>query len=155
MMWRNRRTTDDPVVRRLAQMQASIDAGFRHLGGLILATKEQLLADIAAQTSVITGIVTLIHGLKDSNKTLQDAIAALQAKLDAGAPNTELQKALDDADAAVKANSDLLNSELPAAVVTGTPAEGQPASAPVGDTAAAAVEAAGLDTSGTPTSTGQ
>ena len=98
-------------------------------------TKAQ--ADIAAQTTVLQGVVVGVQALNASNTDLTAQVAALKAAVAANDP-TAVQAALDNIDAGIQGNTTLVQNLIPA-VTANTPT---PPAAAAAAAAAAATPAA-------------
>ena len=101
----------------------------------IMIDTTKITADIAAQTTVLQGVVVATQALNANAAAQAQQIADLKAALAAaGTPDAATQAALDKLDASVTANTTLVAGLVPAVTVN-TPT-------PPADAAAAAAQAA-------------
>ena len=115
--------------------------------GVVTLTEQELMidttkitADIAAQTTVLQGVVVATQALNANNAALTQQVADLKAAVAAaGTPDATTQAALDALDASVTANTNLVSGLVPAVTAnTPTPASVAAAAATQAETPPAA-----------------
>ncbi len=137
-----------PIELEMREMLTRILVAINRTESEIMIDTTKVTADIAAQTSVLQGLVVFVQSQNSANAALTQQVADLKAALAAaGTPDATTQAALDALDQTVQANTALVANIMPAVTAnTPTPAADATAAA----TAAATPPAAAAPTADAP-----